>query len=87
MNEKEFLESFCILAIESGYLGSTLILTDLFIDSFLEEHHKEYFEVEFVKKTEEESDMYIKKITPIEFTAEQAKTMLEKYLEQRKKFK
>jgi hypothetical protein len=50
MTEKEFLESFCRLAIESGYLNSDLILTDLFIDSFIEEYHKEYFEVEFIKK-------------------------------------
>lgn len=90
MNEKEFLIKFakhldgwCNLDLTID--GDHTLESEIY--EFLKEHHKEYFEVEFVKKTEEESDMYIQKITPIEFTAEQANTMLEKYLEQRKKFK
>lgn len=54
MTEKEFLISFIEHAEAIGKLSEYNNLTDEFIDRWLEYVHKEYFEVEFVKKDIEE---------------------------------
>lgn len=51
MNEKEFLIKFI-----NDFKNSNLYATDeSFIDYFLEEHHKEYYEVEFIEKEKSEA--------------------------------
>lgn len=66
MTEKEFLEN--ALGVILNYNSDEEWLSKK-IDDFLEYHHKEYFEVEFVKIEDEE--IYAKRIPPVEFTLEQ----------------
>src|SRR5688572_24578743 len=70
MTEKEFLESFIEHAEAMGYLSDQDI--GKFIDSFLAYVHKEYFEVEFVKKDIEDvrkmyNDVMKNEEKPLEF--------------------
>lgn len=85
MTEKEFLNEFL-----NHYFSDIGISVNKYdrkdIDTFLEEHHKTYYEVEFVEKAEEDK-IYVKRIAPIEFTSEQAKTMLDKHNEMMEKYK
>lgn len=59
MTEKEFLRSYMIHVYQQGYpeyIEHPLFEErfELFTNSFLEEHHKEYFEVKFIKKNPED---------------------------------
>lgn len=54
MTEKEFIIDFLEHAEAMGHLGDTKEQMNTFIDSWLEYFHKEYFEVEFIKKEIEE---------------------------------
>lgn len=66
MTEKEFLLDFIEHAEAMGKLGDNNVL-DKFIDDWLEYFHKEYFEVEFIKK--EDYDEWKKSLTPIEIAS------------------
>lgn len=52
MTQKEFLETFMEYGNALGY--TSLNYYPDFIDKFLEYHHKEYFEVEHIRKDEKE---------------------------------
>lgn len=48
MTEKEFLTK-CLAEYDEFYTDSRLTRSE-FLNEFLEQHHKEYYEVEFVSK-------------------------------------
>lgn len=50
MTEKDYLDNFIDFCLRNGY-GSNFDQREI-IDKFLETFHKEYYEVEFVKKEE-----------------------------------
>jgi hypothetical protein len=52
MTQKEFLESFINYTMKQYYASSALHPEE-YIEEFLEQHHKEYFEVEHIEKEEQ----------------------------------
>jgi hypothetical protein len=70
MTEKDFLDNFIDFSLRNGY-GSAYNQREI-VDKFLETFHKEYFEVEFVKKDIEEirkiyNDVMKNEEKPLEF--------------------
>ncbi len=58
MTQKEFLKEFLNSdTYPKDYLDSPRGLEDA-IDLFLEQHHKEYFEVEHIRKDEDQVDHF-----------------------------
>lgn len=82
MNEKEFLTAYVEYVIGNRHEATEQVRRghQKLIDKFIVEHHKEYYEVEFVRKDSTENyeltEVYVKRVSPIEFTAEEAELML-----------